>query len=75
MGVETYGAYSPQGIKLVKQTGKKIQDTTSELLSTFYLVFQSISMAIQKGNAVFVMGCQKDIHIFRPGRPIQFSST
>jgi hypothetical protein len=39
---------------LVKQIGKKIQDATGEKLSTFYL-FQSISMAIQKGNAVCVM--------------------
>ena len=37
VGVETYGAYGPQGIKLVKQIGKKIQDATSEKLSTFYL--------------------------------------
>ena len=26
VGIETYGAYGPQGIKLVKQIGKKIQD-------------------------------------------------
>ena len=41
-----HGAYGPQGIKLVKQIGNKIQDATGEKLSTFYL-FQSISMAIQ----------------------------
>ena len=58
MGVETYGAYGPQGIKLVKQMGKKIQDATGENFSTFFL-FQNISMAIQRGNAV--MGCPKDI--------------
>ena len=51
-------AYGPQGIKLIKQIGK-IQVATGENLSTFYL-FQSISMAIQKGNAVCVMGCPKD---------------
>ena len=58
MGIETYGAYGPQGIKLVKKIGKKIQDATGEKLSTFYL-FQSISMAIQKGNAQCVIGCVK----------------
>ena len=58
-GVETYGAYGPQGIKLVKQIGKKISRATSEKLSTFFL-FQSISMAIQRGNAVCVMGCPKN---------------
>ena len=58
-GIETYGAYGPQVIKLVKQIGKKIQDATGEKLSTFYL-FQSISMAIQKGNVVCVMGLVKN---------------
>ena len=59
VGIETYGAYGPQSIKLFKQISKKIQDATGEKLSTFYL-FLSISMAIQKGNAVCVMGCVKD---------------
>ena len=59
VGIKTYGAYGPQGYKLVKKIGKKIQDATGEKLLTFYL-FQSISMAIQKGNAVCVMGCPKD---------------
>ena len=45
------GTYGPQGIKLVKQIGKKNQDGTGEKLSTFYL-FQSISMVIQRGNRV-----------------------
>ena len=54
-----YLAYGPQGIKLVKQIGKKIQDATGEKLSTFYL-FQSISIEIQKGNAHCVTGCVKD---------------
>ena len=60
VGIETYGTYSPQGIKLVKQIGKKIQDAAGEKLSTFYL-FQSISMAIQKGNEVCFMGCSEYI--------------
>ena len=59
VGIETYGAYGPQGIKLVKKIGKKIQDATGEKLSTFYL-FQSISIAIQKSNAQCVIGCVKD---------------
>ena len=39
--------------------GKKIQEATGEKLSTFFL-FQSISMAIQQGNAVCVMGYPKN---------------
>ena len=59
MGIETYGAYGPQGIKLVKQIGKKIHDATGEKLSTFYL-FQRILIAIQRSNAQRVQGCVKD---------------
>ena len=74
--IETFGAYGPQGIKLVKQIGKKIQDATGEKLSTFYL-FQSISMAIQRGNAVCVMGCPKDTSTGLEGlfkfQPVQYS--
>ena len=40
------------------QIGKKIQEATSEKQSTFYLM-QSISITIQKGNAVCVRGCPK----------------
>ena len=57
--METFGAYGPQDIKVVKQIGKIIQEATGEKLSTFYL-FQSISMVIQQGNAVCVMGCPKN---------------
>ena len=35
VGIETYGAYGPQGIKLVKQIVKKIQYATREKLSMF----------------------------------------
>ena len=52
-------SYMKPKTKLVKQIGKKIQEATSEKLSTFYL-FQIISMAIQKGNAACVQGCVKD---------------
>ena len=47
------------GHQAIKQISKKIQDATGEKLSTFSL-FQSISMAIQKGNAECVTGCVKD---------------
>ena len=40
VGIETYGAYGPKGIKLVKQIGKKIQDANGEKLSTYSRVFQ-----------------------------------
>ena len=59
VGIKTYCAYGPQGIKLVKQIGKKIQDAKEEKLYTFYL-FQNISISIQKGNAQCVQECVKD---------------
>ena len=74
VGIKTYGAYGPQGIKIVKQIGKKIQDVTGEKLSTFY-PFQSISMVIQKGKAVCVMGCVKDTSSSLNRGTIQFAST
>ena len=57
--IPSYGVYGPQGIKLVKQIGKKNQEATGEKLATFYL-FQSISMAIQRGNAACVTTCVKE---------------
>jgi hypothetical protein len=53
--VETYGVYGPQGIKLVKQIGKKNQEGTGEKLSIFFL-FQSIPMAIQCSEVHFASG-------------------
>jgi hypothetical protein len=67
-------AYSPQGIKLFKQIGKKIQDATGEKLSTFYLL-QSISMRWQYNQAMwFVLWVAKKIHLHGLKGPIQFSS-
>ena len=61
VGIETYGANGPQAIKLFKQICKKMQEATGEKLSTFYLK-QSISMAIQKGNAVSALGVAPKKH-------------
>ena len=46
VGIKTYGAYDSQGIKLIKQICKKIQEAACEKLSSIYLM-QSISMTIQ----------------------------
>jgi hypothetical protein len=58
VGIETYGTYGPQAMKLITKIGKKIQEATGEKRSTFYLK-QRISIAIQKGNAQCVRGCHK----------------
>ena len=43
------------GHKLVKEIGKKVIEETGERQSAFFL-FQSISIAIQKGNASCILG-------------------
>ena len=55
IAVETFGAWGSQGRKLIKEIGKRIQEVTGEKRSTFYL-FQTISIAIQRGNAACVIG-------------------
>ena len=45
-------------VSMVSLSKKIIQEATGEKLSTFYLM-QSISMAIQRGNAASVRGCPK----------------
>ena len=45
VGAETYGAFGPQALKLLKKIGKKICDVTGEKRSTYFLL-QSIAMAI-----------------------------
>ena len=55
VAVETYGAWGTQGLKLIKDIGRKIKGVTGENRSTFYLC-QNISVAIQKGNAACIMG-------------------
>ena len=55
VGVETYGAFGSEGLKLLKKIGAKIREATGEKRSTFFLL-QSISMAIQRGNAACVLG-------------------
>ena len=55
IAVETFGSWGSESHKLVKEIGKKVMEETGEKRSSFYL-FQSISMAIQRGNASCVLG-------------------
>ena len=55
VAAETFGSWGSDGHKLVKEIGKKVMEETGEKRSSFYL-FQSISMAIQRGNASCVLG-------------------
>ena len=55
VAVETMGSWGQMGLKFVKDLGSRIADVTGETRSTSFL-FQSISMAIQRGNAISVSG-------------------
>ena len=59
IGTETLGSWGPSGLKFVKEIGKRIEDHTGEKQSTSYL-FQSISMAIQRGNSTSIQGSVPD---------------
>jgi hypothetical protein len=55
VAVETFGAWGSQGLNLIKEIGRRIQDVTGEKRATFYLP-QNISIAIQRGNAACIIG-------------------
>ena len=53
--VETLGVFGPEARGLVKDLGRRIAHATLEPLSTHYLR-QRISVAVQRGNAVAILG-------------------
>ena len=55
IGVETFGSWGPEGIKLIKSIGRKVMEVTGEKRSASF-IFQSISLAIMRGNASCVLG-------------------
>ena len=55
VAVETMGSWGQMGLKFIKDLGSRIADVTGETRSTSFL-FQSLSMAIQRGNAISVLG-------------------
>ena len=52
---ETLGPWAPMGLKFIKDIGARMNDSTGESRSTSYL-FQSISIALQRGNAASIAG-------------------
>ena len=55
ISVETFGVWGEMGMKLIKELGKMLIQQSGEKRSTSFL-FQSISVAIQRGNALSIMG-------------------
>ena len=55
ISVETFGVWGEMGMKFIKELGKMMIQQSGEKRSTSFL-FQSISVAIQRGNALSIMG-------------------
>jgi hypothetical protein len=55
VGVETLGVWGASASKFVKDLGQRIQCATGERRATSFLM-QAISVAIQRGNAVSMLG-------------------
>ena len=55
MCVETFGTWCKLGKSLIQDIGGKLIEQTGEKRSTAFL-FHSLGMAIQRGNAITVLG-------------------
>ena len=55
VSVETMGRWGPSALRLITELGSKIAGATGEPRSTSFLL-QSIGMAVQRGNAISVLG-------------------
>ena len=59
VAIETAGPWGESGLKLIRELGAKISEITGENRSTAFLM-QSISVAIQRGNAISILGTSND---------------
>ena len=55
IATETLGSWGPSGLKFITEVGQRIAENTGEKRSCSYL-FQSISMAVQRGNVASIRG-------------------
>ena len=59
VAMETMGSWGPTGLKFIEAIGTRISEATGEKRSKFFL-FQAISMAVQRGNVISVLGTAPD---------------
>ena len=59
VSVETYGTFGELAQELIRDIGKLIMEQSGEKRSTAFL-FQSIGIAVQRGNAISVQGTMKE---------------
>ena len=55
VAIETAGSWGHQAIELVQEIGRRIDDITVDSRETTFL-FQRLSVALQRGNAVSFLG-------------------
>src|SRR6218665_3641195 len=55
VALETGGAWCREGLQLISELGNRIRDATHDPMETSY-IFQSISVALQRGNAICISG-------------------
>lgn len=58
IGIETSGSWGEEGLNFVKQLGRRIATVTKDPRSGTFLL-QRISLAIQRGNAICVLGTRR----------------
>ena len=58
VAMETMGAIGPESRAFLRELGRRVQLESGEANSTTYLL-QRLSMAVQRGNAVAIMGCAR----------------
>ena len=55
VAIETFGAWGKQGLKFIKEIGKKISQKNNDKNATNHII-QALSMAVHRGNAASIMG-------------------
>ena len=56
LAIETMGVIGPKSLVFLKDLGRRLRQETKEEMAQAYLL-QRLSIAVQRGNAVSVMGC------------------
>ena len=51
IAIETAGSWDAQALKVIEEIGRRVTEATEDPKETMYL-FQNLSMAIQRGNAL-----------------------
>ena len=59
VALETLGSWGPSSLKFIEDVGKRIIQATGEKKSKYFLL-QAISMAVQRGNVISVLGTTPD---------------